>query len=274
MNIFLTGGTGFIGKNFLQLAAKNNKIFAISRKKKNYKINNVKYLYGELSDNWDFYLKKSDVLIHFAAAGVKNQNQNINECIDFNIDKSLKLFLNAYKNHLTKWIVIGSSSEYGKTLEKNKRVSTNDICIPNNNYSITKKLFFDIVHNISITLNTRLIYFRLFPVYGSYEPINRLIPQLKEHAKKRKKITIHNSNIRIDYSYVGDVCRKILKATKYKNAKTKYPQVWNLCSGNITTLKKFLNNYINKNNIDVDIRFNKTNKLSMHHISNKKSIWK
>lgn len=36
MNIFLTGGTGFVGKKFIKLAIKHgHKIFAISRKKKN-----------------------------------------------------------------------------------------------------------------------------------------------------------------------------------------------------------------------------------------------
>ena len=35
MNIFLTGGTGFVGKNFIQLAISNgHNIIAVSRKKK------------------------------------------------------------------------------------------------------------------------------------------------------------------------------------------------------------------------------------------------
>ena len=43
MKIFLTGGTGFLGKNFIKQAVKkNNYIFATTRKKKNKKIKNLK----------------------------------------------------------------------------------------------------------------------------------------------------------------------------------------------------------------------------------------
>ena len=37
MNIFLTGGTGFVGRNFIKEAIKNNFIFATTRKTKNLK---------------------------------------------------------------------------------------------------------------------------------------------------------------------------------------------------------------------------------------------
>ena len=59
MKLFVTGGTGFIGKNFIKIASKNNKIYAITRKKRNSTIKNVTYLNGKLSDNWQRYLKKS-----------------------------------------------------------------------------------------------------------------------------------------------------------------------------------------------------------------------
>ena len=273
MKIFVTGGTGFVGKNFLSLASKDNKIYAVTRRKNNNKIKNVKYLRGKLSNKWDTYLKKSDVLIHFAATGVKNQNQNLEKCVDFNVLESLKLLLNAYKNNLTNWIVIGTSSEYGMTLEKNKKVSVNDILLPCTNYSISKKMFFDIIYNIALSLNINLIYFRLFPVYGANEPIHRLIPQIIEHSKKRKKLIINNSNIRIDYSNVTDVCNKILKSSKFLDIEDKYPQVWNLASGNIITIEDFIKKYIKKNNINIKIKYNKNKKPLMHHISKKNSIW-
>lgn len=273
MKIFVTGGTGFVGNNFLNLASKENKIYAVTRRKNNNNIKNVEYLHGKLSNNWDTYLKKSDVLIHFASTGVKNQNQNLQHCIEFNVLESLKLFLNAYKNNLTKWIVIGTSSEYGMTLEKNKRVSVSDTLLPSTNYSISKKIFFETIFNTALSLDAKLIYFRLFPVYGYNEPVHRLIPQLIKHSRNRREMIINNSNVRIDYSDVIDVCKKILKSSKFKNTNFKYPQVWNLASGNVITIENFIKKYIKKNNINVKIKYNKSKNSAMHHISKINSIW-
>ena len=71
MNIFVTGGTGFVGRNFIKKAVKNNFIFATTRKVKNLKYKNLKWLYGNFEKNWKNELKKTDVLVHLAAAGVK-----------------------------------------------------------------------------------------------------------------------------------------------------------------------------------------------------------
>ena len=152
-------------------------------------------------------------------------------------------------------------------------MSIDDVLLPCTNYSISKKMFFDTIYNTALGLNINLIYFRLFPVYGSNEPIHRLIPQLIEHSKKRKKLIINNSNIRIDYSNVTDVCNKILKSSKFTNSEVKYPQVWNLASGNIITIEGSIKKYIKKNNINIKIKYNKNKYPVMHHISKMKSIW-
>ena len=53
MKIFLTGGSGFIGQNFCQLVTKKGHyVYAISRKKKRNKNENIKWLLGDLSTNW------------------------------------------------------------------------------------------------------------------------------------------------------------------------------------------------------------------------------
>ena len=63
MNIFLTGSNGYIGNAFLLKAAKKgNKVFAVTRKKKNRKIKNVKWLIGPINKKWS-ELKKTDILV-------------------------------------------------------------------------------------------------------------------------------------------------------------------------------------------------------------------
>ena len=71
MKIFLTGGTGFIGKEFIaQASNKGFFIFAVSRKNVKKKIKNVKWLKGEIDKDWDKYLSKVDVVVHLASLGV------------------------------------------------------------------------------------------------------------------------------------------------------------------------------------------------------------
>ena len=90
MIIFLTGGTGFVGKRFLKLATdRGHFVYSVSRKK-NYKIkNNIKWLKGEVDDDWKKFIKKSDVIVHLAAKGVRSyRNKDYYEVINFNVKKS------------------------------------------------------------------------------------------------------------------------------------------------------------------------------------------
>ena len=72
MKLFVTGGSGFLGKSFIKEATKkNNFVYLLSRKKKNNYNLKVKKLTGKLNDNWSKYFKKTDVIVHLAAAGVQ-----------------------------------------------------------------------------------------------------------------------------------------------------------------------------------------------------------
>ena len=84
-------------------------------------------------------MQNSDILIHFAAAGVSNKKISYNQAYKFNVKESLKLFENAKKNELKKWIIIGSSSEYGSTSKK--KIDTKFKPRPKCNYSKTKYIF-------------------------------------------------------------------------------------------------------------------------------------
>ena len=89
MKIFLTGASGFIGKNFSKYAIRNGCfIYAPTRKRKKNKTKNFKWLKGDFDFNWKKELSDSDILVHLAASGLKE-----NDCKDIyetNIFKSIK----------------------------------------------------------------------------------------------------------------------------------------------------------------------------------------
>ena len=177
MRIFLTGGSGFIGKKFINVAiAQGHKVFAVSRKKKKNKKNLV-WLRGEINFKWN-ELKKSDTLVHLASYGVADQNSSLKKCLEINLNSSIELLMNANNLGCKNWILVGSSSEFGETLKLQKKVGINCKKRPINNYAISKYLFYKAALKLAKELKVNCRYARLFQVYGPNERKNRLIPSL------------------------------------------------------------------------------------------------
>ena len=150
MRIFLTGSSGFIGRKFAILAAKKgNYIYAPIRKKKKkfFKHRNIKWLVGDFDKDWKYELSKSDILVHLAADGVnKNFSKNIYEV---NIFKSLKLFKNAIRAGCKKWLIVSTSSEYGKNKKSKRKLMLNTNRIPDSDYGLSKAILSDQSQNLA-----------------------------------------------------------------------------------------------------------------------------
>ena len=121
MNIFLTGANGYIGSSFLKKVSKTrNTIYAVTRKKKNKRIKNVKWLIGPIEKEWK-ELKKADILVHLAAEGGYDRFANFKNCYDFNVTRSTKLIINAFNSGCRKWLIISSKKKKIKSLKFNSK---------------------------------------------------------------------------------------------------------------------------------------------------------
>ena len=177
MNILISGASGFFGKNFINFATKKgHNIYAISRYKQK-QIKNVKWIVGSFDKNYQEF-KKCEVLIHFASAGVDDRNLPYKKAFNINVTKSSKFLINAAKAGCLKWIIIGSSSEYGKILKLGKPINVNSKRFPICNYGKTKSKFTDIAKILSKKFNSQCRIMRTFPVYGLEENNKRLVPSL------------------------------------------------------------------------------------------------
>ena len=91
MRIFLTGGTGFIGKNFVKLVVnKGDYVTGVTRKKIKSYNKNISWLKGEINSNWKKELSRSDMLVHLAAAGIHKTKDN-EDIYNTNVFSSLEL---------------------------------------------------------------------------------------------------------------------------------------------------------------------------------------
>ena len=273
MKIFITGATGYLGKEFIKYYKnKFTQVYLLTRKKINIKDKNIKILKSSISKNWSKEMRDSEVLIHFAAAGVSDKKISYKKAYKFNVTESLKLFNNAYKNNLKKWIVIGSSSEYGSTIKKKLDIKTKPL--PKCNYGKTKYIFSKKIINFSKKKKCLCKILRVFPVYGLDESKNRLYPSLMRSIKYSKNFVLKNGNQLNDYSKVESVIKKIYQCAKFKKTRKKYPQKWHIASGNSVLLSEFVKKIWKKNSAKGKLTIiPQTSKNLVHHVSNIKSIW-
>ena len=272
MNILLSGATGFFGKNFIELAtSKGHQIYAITRTKQK-KIKNVKWIIGGLDkDSKEF--KKCNVLVHLASAGVLNRNLPFKKAFETNVVKSGKFLINAAKAGCVKWIIIGSSSEYGKTLHMAKPVNVKSKRLPVCNYGKSKSVFSDLVVVLSKILKSEYRILRAFPVYGKYENNKRLFPSLLKAIKKKKDFIINNPMEIRDFSDIEDIVKKILRATNFPKKNKIKGEQWHLASGNAVKISDFVKKICIRNDYKQKIILKKNRHKNFHHISDKKSIW-
>ena len=276
MNIFLTGATGFIGKNFLEAALKDGHfIFAPTRKKKNKKIKNLKWLKGNFEKNWDKELKMSDILVHMAAAGVNSKNICAEEALKVNVIKSLNLLNNAIKSNCINWLIVGSSSEYGKTAKNNKFLSKFSKTLPLSTYATSKKIFSNLSMDLAKKFNCKCRIMRLFPVYGPGEKKHRLWPSLVKAAKSGKNFYVKNPFEIRDFNHIDQVSNTLLSAINFRRERGKFPQIWHVSENKPLSVKNFTTNVWKQYKAKGKLYFrSKKYNSSLNHISDKNSVWK
>ena len=275
MKIFLTGASGFIGKKFAILAAKEGKfIYAQMRKKKNifspYK--NIKCLIGNIDKDCAKELSKSDILVHFATEGV---NTNISKNIyDTNVFKSLNLLHNSIKSKCKNWLIISTSSEYGKIKSKNKMLSINTNRIPENDYGLSKAIFTDQCQYLAKKFNCKVRIMRIFPTFGIGENSKRFFPSLLRAIKLQKNFFIKNPYEKRDFSDVNFVSKIILDSLNFEKKKFKNNQIWHVSENKPKYIKEFASVLWKKHKAKGKLLFKKNSNFISAHISDDLSLWK
>lgn len=211
MNILLTGGTGFIGKQLLQKLEKTaHSIAAISRNQMPTG-NNIKIIAGNINSNEKCQSEITqfdpDAVIHLAWEMIPDFSF---EMCQYNLFNSIKFFDLVFENtNFTKIIVSGSCFEYGK---KQGACKESDPAQIDSYFTWAKHSLNQYLSIKCAEHNVVLNWFRLFYVYGPGQRGRSLIPTLISAigAKQTPKITTpFNKN---DLVYVGDVATAVAKA--------------------------------------------------------------
>ena len=210
--LFVTGGCGFIGSNFINHYFYKNKNVTIINydclyycgKKENIKEeirNSERYVFieGNLQsfDLLKHILQTNKIthIIHFAAQShVQTSFDDSLKYTDDNIVGTHTLLETnrLYNNNLEKFIHVSTDEVYGESLlETDEKKTEQSILCPTNPYAATKAGAEMLVISYKNSFNIPIIITRGNNVYGPNQYPEKLIPKFISLLKENKKLTIH-----------------------------------------------------------------------------------
>lgn len=226
MNLLITGGSGFIGSNFiLHIARKYPDYKIVNLDKLTYAANqenlksikekeNYFFIHGDICDKKCILkiLQKFaiDSIIHFAAEShVDRSIKNPNVFIKTNIIGTHMLLQAAREKKIKKFIHISTDEVYG-SLGKKGHFTEKSTLNPSSPYSASKASSDLLALSYFHTYSSPIIITRSSNNYGPRQYCEKLIPLCIKNLLKNKKIPIYGDgkNIR-DWIYVEDNCEAI-----------------------------------------------------------------
>tara|TARA_B110000046_G_scaffold185824_1_gene229615 strand:- start:473 stop:1516 length:1044 start_codon:yes stop_codon:yes gene_type:complete len=261
-NVLITGGSGFIGTNFIKIILKQNlelNIYNIDKltyasNNKNHeaslRLPNYNFIQGDICDRdlLDEVIKKNsiDCVVHFAAEShVDRSIEGPEEFLNTNILGTFNLLQASLKQYkLTNnflFLHVSTDEVYGSLEIEEPSFTEKNQYLPNSPYSASKASSDMLVRSWHHTFNLPTLTTNCSNNYGPYQFPEKLIPLTILNAISNKPITIYGDgkNIR-DWLYVDDHCTGILKVlesgelgevyniggnNEYKNIEI----VWEIC---------------------------------------------
>lgn len=209
MRIFVTGGSGFIGKHVLDvLSSSMHELLILSiDDEQNSKILNRYNASKIISELKEIDKLKNDIMnfspeicIHLAWEGIPDFSYEMSKK---NLDNSLGLmdFL-VNETSCKKIIISGSCYEYGKVFGICKESDSINI---NSFFSWAKYSLYSYLDYVCKQHDRELVWFRIFYVYGPGQRKESLIPMLFDSLKKGEIANINSPLNANDFIYVEDV---------------------------------------------------------------------
>jgi nucleoside-diphosphate-sugar epimerase len=248
MNIFLTGGTGFLGSHFLSHAlSAGHTVHAIRRNSVNRTSSQFSlqplWLIRQLDEVSVQDLNNCEVLVHLAAHSVQYPYDILPNCLHWNLTATLSLFEKARLAGIRRFIVAGSCFEYGHSADRYGAIPTDAPLEPTNSYAASKAAasisFCQWAEEHCIDLEI----LRVFHVYGDGESESRFWPSLKRAALAGENFAMTAGAQIRDFTPVQLVSKLFLSRSLMVDINPPSPRIFNIGTGNPCSLIKFAHHW-------------------------------
>jgi len=262
MNIFITGGTGFIGLHLIHyLSNYSNKItifdnFSNSSNKINLANSNIKIIKGDVLDYplLSKSLNNIETVIHLAAQiSVTDSIKDPNNTIKVNVDGTQNVLDACLENNVKNLIAISTAAVFGNQYEILTENSKTDPISP---YGKSKLMMEEKIIDFSKKHHLNSIILRFFNLYGPGQSSQYagVITKFLENIRENKQLEIYgNGNQTRDFIHIDDAVECINLAIKNIDKKT--GKIYNIGSGKSTSILELANLLLNLSGKSLPISF-------------------
>ena len=235
MKIFVTGGSGFIGRHLIR-EFEDNQILVLARAKPVWSSSaRADWLVGDLdqTDLWESRLIdfSPDVCIHLAWEGLPDYSNEISEK---NVQLSANLLSTLQRTEVKKIVALGSCWEYGDA--HGQVLETQDVK-PNSHFAAAKVQVCEMFSAKCSSAGVSFVWPRIFFSYGPGQRDVALLPTVAAALENDELPTIKSPDSAQDFIYISDVVRAIASTATTANVEG----IFNVGSGQLTQIGDFAN---------------------------------
>lgn len=213
MKIFLTGGTGFIGKNLVSILLKNgHEIVSFAKTAENLDNPSHTSVIGDICDSSavEKAMAGCDTVVNLAAESSAGRSmEDPKSFMSTNYTGTFVLIEAARKLGIKKFFQMSTDQVYGNC-ETDGFTETAPLN-PTNPYSATKAAADLLVLSYFRTFKFPVVVARSSIVFGPHQYPEKLLPRLIISAIRNKPLTVYNDGLYYrQWIYVEDTCQAIM----------------------------------------------------------------
>ena len=243
MRLFITGGTGFVGTHFLQLAlAMGHDVVAQRRPGSQPRLalaQEPQWLDVALDAVKPAHLESVDALVHFASVGVSPQRACWYDMLHWNVVVQTELLRAAQCAGVRRLVLAGSFAEYGLAAAGLDRIPPSAPLLPISGYAASKACGFVAAHGFAVEHQLELAYLRIFSAFGEGQFAENFWPLLRAAALSGADFEMTSGEQIRDYIPVADVAAAFLRATTRQDISAGVPRIVNVGSGRPISMRSF-----------------------------------